>query len=88
MDRLTIPEYELLMEAVELKQLDETNKIHSLAWLTFAAQATNKQGKPVFKKFKRFFDYKEELKKLMNKNNESTENALFPGIGEVFKKGE
>ena len=84
-DRLTIPEYALLIEAAQLKQLDETHKIHSLAWLTFAAHATNRQGKPVFKKFKRFFDYKAELKKLTNK---STENGRFPGIGKVFKKGE
>ena len=94
MDRLTVPEYLLLMEAVKLKQLDKRQDIHLLAWLTFAAKATKGKGKhikPVYDKFKRFFNYEEELEKLQNSaGGTSAEGSQprFAGIGKLFKKGE
>ena len=63
-DRLTIPDYELLMKATQLKEIDRLRDSHALAWLTVSAGATKKDGKPVYKKFKDFFDYDAELKKL------------------------
>lgn len=87
-DRLTIPEYTLLMEAVRLKQVDRMHEIHLQAWLTFAAKATKKSGKnvkPVYSRFERFYNYKEELKKAQNPEKE---RSRFPGIGKVIKKGE
>ena len=88
MDRLTIPEYNLLMEAVRLKQVDETYKIHLLAWLTFAAKATKKSGrnaKPVYSKFERFYNYRKELEKAQNPDKGK---SSFSGIGKYIKKGE
>ena len=45
MDRLTIPEYNLLMKSVELKHVDEEYRLHKQAFLNLAAQAQKKAGK-------------------------------------------
>lgn len=66
-DRLTIPEYELLMKATQLKEVDRSRDRHLLAWLTVSAGATKKDGRPVYKKFSDFFDYESELRKLKPK---------------------
>lgn len=63
-DRLTIPEYELLMNSTQLKEVDRLRNSHLLAWLTVSAGATKKDGRPVYKKFKDFFDYEKELRKV------------------------
>lgn len=66
-DRLTIPEYNLLMKATMLKQVDKDRELHLLAWLSVSAGATKKDGRPVYKKFKDFYDYETELQKLEEK---------------------
>ena len=62
-DRLTIPEYQMLIKAYELAEVDRANVRHQQAWLTVSAGATKKDGRPVYKKFKDFFDYEAELKR-------------------------
>jgi hypothetical protein len=50
------------------------------------AKATKGRGrniKPVFSKFKLFFNYEEEVEKAYNPDKEK---GKFPGIGQVFKK--
>lgn len=88
-DRLTIPEYLLLMEAVRLKQVDMDYRNHLQAFLNFAVKAEKKSGKnkskPVFSKFKKFYDYDEEIRKVTNKGSEK---SRFSGIGKFLKKGE
>jgi hypothetical protein len=88
-DRLTIPEYELLMEAVRLKQVDKDYRNHLQAFLNFAVKAEKKTGKnkskPVYSKFKRFYDYESEVKKVTSKGGEK---SRFTGIGKLLKKGE
>ena len=87
-DRLTIPEYTLLMEAVRLKQIDKDYRNHLQAFLNYAVKAEKKSGKnkskPVFTKFKQFYDYEKELKKVKGKEEAK---ARFSGIGELLKKG-
>lgn len=64
-DRMEIPEYELLMQAKELRQVDEEYRTHEQAFLTVAARATKgKKGTPVYKRFKDFFDYEEAIRKV------------------------
>lgn len=63
-DRLTIPEYQLMCKAYELKTVDKANDIYQQAWLTVSAGATRKDGRPVYKKFKDFFNYEAELQKV------------------------
>lgn len=84
-DRLTLPEYYLLMEAVRLKQIDMDYRNHLQAWLTFSAQATKKKGQPVYSKFKKFYDYEKHLKEATKKESKK---AKFPGIGKLLNKGE
>ena len=88
-DRLTIPEYRLLMEAVRLKQFDLDYRNHLQAYLNFSVKAEKKTGKnkskPVYSKFKKFFDYEKELEKIKNKGGEK---SRFSGIGKLLKKGE
>lgn len=86
-DRLTIPEYNLLMEAFRLRQVDQEYNAHLQAWLNFAVKARKKTGKgksrPVYSKFKRFYDYEKRLEEVQKIGKESR----FSGIGKFFKKG-
>lgn len=86
-DRLTIPEYSLLMEAVRLKMVDKDYRNHLQAFLNFAVKAEKKTGKgksrPVYTKFKQFFNYEKELERVTKKDNEK---SRFSGIGKFLKK--
>lgn len=85
-DRLTIPEYQLLMEATCLKQIDMDYRNHLQAFLNFAVRAERKAGKgtkPVYSKFKKFYDYEKELAKVTKKQSK---NTRFEGIGKFLKK--
>lgn len=87
-DRLTIPEYDLLMEAVQLKQIDTDYRNHLQAFLNFAVKAEKKAGKgktkPVYRKFKQFYDYEDEVQKITKKDKGK---SRFSGIGKFLKKG-
>jgi hypothetical protein len=86
-DRLTIPEYNLLMEAVRLKQIDMDYRNHMQAWLNRVVKAEKKSGKktkPVYTKFKQFYDYEKNLGKAKGDENKK---SRFSGIGELLKKG-
>lgn len=84
-----MPEYALLMESVRLKNVDKDYRNHLQAFLNFAVKAERKVGKnkskPVYTKFKRFYDYEKEIQKATNK---SSEKSRFSGIGRLLKKGE
>lgn len=83
---MTLPEYELLMKAVELKEVDKDYRNHLQAFLNFAVKAQKKTGKyktsPVYRKFKKFYNYEEEIKKAKGSNNKKSQ---FPGIGKFLK---
>lgn len=87
-DRLTIPEYRLLMQAVRLKQVDMDYRNHLQAFLNFAVKAKKKTGKnkskPVFTKFKKFFDYEKEIEKAQKTDSEKSK---LSGLGKFLKKG-
>ena len=87
-DRLTFPEYHLLMQAVRLKNVDADYRNHLQAFLNFAVKAEKKTGKnksrPVYNKFEKFYDYKGEIEKILQK---SKEKSRFSGIGKFLKKG-
>ncbi len=86
---MTIPEYNLLMEAARLKQVDLDYRNHLQAWLNFAVQAKKKSGKykqkPVYKKFKQFYDYKEAIRNA--KKDTEGGKGKFSGISKLLKKG-
>lgn len=89
-DRLTIPEYRLLMEAVRLRQVDKDYRNHLQAFLNFAVKAEKKSGKnkskPVYSKFKRFYDYEKEIEKAQKKD--APAKSRFAGIGKLLTRGE
>lgn len=88
-DRLTFPEYNLLMKAVQLKQIDNDYRNHLQAFLNFAVKAERKTGKnkskPVYSKFDKFYDYEAEQKKIIKKE---TGKSRFAGIGRFLNRGE
>ena len=74
MDRLTIYEYNILIDAENLKQVDRDYRNHLQAYLNFQATAKKNVGKnkqkPVFDKFIKFFDYDKAIKKVQSKKFE------------------
>ena len=86
-DRLTIPQYELMMRAVRLKQVDMDYRNHMQAYLNFVVKAEKKTGKnkttPVYLHFKKFYNYEKEVEKAKG----ITRKNRFAGIGEILKKG-
>ena len=86
-DQLTIPQYEILMEAMELRMLDDSLREHRQAFLNLAVQAQKKAGKgktrPVYRRFKQFFDYDRELAKV--KNRRKKKESRFFRIGKLLK---
>lgn len=89
-DRLTLPEYRLLMEGVALKSVDADYRAHQQAFLNFSVKAEKKAGKnktkPVYDKFIKFYDYEKEVENVKNKAK-SKIKSRFDGIGRFFKKG-
>lgn len=73
-DRLTIPEYKILMKAQAYIEVDKEHERSRTAWLTMAASATKKDGKPVYKHYTDFFDYEAELKRIDKKPSDKFNN--------------
>ena len=74
-DRMTIYEYELRMKAFRLRNLDREHDLHKLAWITQQAGAAKKNGRPVFRSFKQFFDFKKMEKEVLS--GKSKESSLL-----------
>lgn len=72
------------MDAVKLKQVDMDYRNHLQAWLTFSAKATNKKGKPIYKKFSKFYDYEKEVEKITRKGEKK---SRFSELGKFLKRG-
>ena len=89
-DQLTLAEYEIMMEALELRMLDESLHEHRQAFLNFVVKAEKKAGKgktkPVYKRFRQFFDYEKELKK-MRERKKKKRDPRFIGISKLLRKG-
>lgn len=89
MDRLTIPEYNLLMKAVQAKEVDKDYRNHLQAFLNLSVKAERKAGKnktkPVFSTFEKFFNYDREIGKIIHPDKK--QKSRFDGIGKFLKKG-
>jgi hypothetical protein len=68
-----------------LKEVDKDYRNHLQAFLNFAAKAQKKAGKgktrPVYSRFKKFYNYEEEIKKAKKAKGEKSK---FPGIGKLL----
>ena len=77
-----------MMEALEYRMVDDSFRDHRQAFLNFSVQAEEKSGKktvPVYRRFRQFFDYEKELKKIKDQKKKDTR---FAGISKLLKKGE
>lgn len=85
-EQLTVPEYKLLMKGVRLKQIDMDYRNHLQAFLNLAVKAEKKAGKgktrPVFSKFKKFYDYKRKLDEAFKSDQQE---SRFSGFGKFLK---
>lgn len=89
-NRMTMREYNILSEAYALKYVDKERDLHELAYLTFSATATKKSGRPVYKTFKKFFDYEKEIDRVKRKGFDATlkEKNRISTIGNLLYGGE
>ena len=66
-EKLTIPEYELLMEGVAYRKVDMEYWANRVAWLTMVAKSKKKSGKKlvmVYKKFRQLFNIDAAVREL------------------------
>lgn len=59
-NRMTMYEFCVRMQAARLRQVDREYELHLLAWDCWDVQSMKKQGKkrvPVYQTFRQFFDY-------------------------------
>lgn len=77
------------MKAAQLKRVDADYRNHLQAYLNFVVKAEKKAGKnkskPVFSKFKQFYNYEKEIEKVSDKNETK---SRFAGLSKFLKKGE
>lgn len=63
--QLTLNEYDLLLEAAQLRNIDQERLIHIQAWANQMVQATDRSGKRAkFRKFKDFYDDEKIIRKI------------------------
>ncbi len=66
---MTLEEYQWRMNAFKLRQVDEEFKRHQLAYLNTLAGATEKNGKPKFKNFDSFYNYQNQIDKVLHETD-------------------
>lgn len=72
-DKLTIRQFNILMDAAKLKNVDLDYRDHLQAYLNVVAQSTKKSGKkikPVYTTFDKFYDYQSEIDKAIGKQKQ------------------
>lgn len=87
-DKLTLSQYKVMMEALELRMFDQNYREHRQAYLDFAVRAEKSAGKgkskPVYKKFRQFFDYERELERV--KRRKEKQESRFAGLRQFLSK--
>lgn len=84
-DRMTFRELDLRLKGLEYRRVDEDFMAHWQAYLSFVATAKKKTGKKeraVYSTFRKFYDYKDELRKVSQKKEKPAER--FAGIGKYL----
>lgn len=74
----------MLIKAHNLRQVDESLKVHQLAFLNMAVKSTRKNGKPVYSNFNKFFNYDKELERVTGKVKK---DDRFADIGKFLRRG-
>lgn len=90
-NQLTVPEYNLLMKAATLKEVDKDYRNHLQAFLNVKAQAKKKAGKnktkPVYNTFRKFYNYENAIKRVLRISKESKFSSLSKYIAGKEKDG-
>lgn len=85
---LTVPEYELLMKAAELREADVDYRLHMQAFLNVIAGSKKRAGKGkerlVYNRFEKFYNRKKEIDRIMD--NKAGKKSRFAGIGKLLKR--
>lgn len=86
-DQMTLREYEIRIKALRLREVDKDYRVHMQAFLNYSVQAQKKAGKnktrPVYSKFKKFFDYEKAIKEA--KGEKPEENGRFSELSKFMK---
>lgn len=81
---ITITEYNTLMKAAELRNVDMDYRAHQIAYLAFVAKGQKKSGKnktrPIYPKFEKFYNYEAEIDRVLGRKKKSR----FDGIGALL----
>lgn len=89
--RTTLAEFDVYAKSYAIRQVNEMNRLHQQAWLNAQVQATNKKGKPVYKRFDKFFDYEKAYERALHpKNNNQRKISMAEknrSLQEFLKKG-
>lgn len=62
--RTTIADFEVMKQAYALSQVDRILMATIQAWQSGQVQATDKKGRPIYRKMKQLFDYERELERV------------------------
>ena len=79
-----------MRKALTLKQLDDRNNLHMLAFLTNAAGSVKQVGsrsEPLYPTYKSFFDYDAELYKIEHADEVAARNEKLKELVEKRRKG-
>ena len=80
-------EYELLVRAAELRDVDTDYRLHEQAFLNFVVQGRKKNGRPVYRRFKQFFNYAQEVKEVIEKRKkEKKTDSRFSRLSKHLKE--
>lgn len=83
---MTPKEHRILATACALREVDTELHIAETAWMTRAAQATQKNGRYVYKDFKKFFPYEKYLKKAKDPSGKNLGGTLLERVNEYNKE--
>ena len=61
---MTMYEFNIMVEALQLRQVDELRDRAEQAFLNMRATAKDRKGRPIYKSFQKFFDYDGALRKV------------------------
>ena len=86
-EKLDVPDYLMLMDAVGYRESDRAFWVHFLAWQTMRAKGRKKSGKgykPAYPHFRQFYDA-EKAEKQLRKKKEPKKSRLG-GLSEFLKR--
>lgn len=85
-DNLTMRQYKIMLHALRLRQVDESYKIHQLAYLTqVAGNRKGKKQEPVYRTFRSFFNYEEALEEAEHPE-QGQKRDRFVGLREYLRQ--